>query len=584
MQRTESVVERMLRDLLAQLPNAQELELNLAALDRHADPTPADQTDQAEPAAAEPGGDPADQQVGSRTDVPIDVPADEAQWRVPGVHDTTAPRSDAPASATADPGAEIRALAAALDEVATQDPVSLEPVQALARARWLLQATERMKALSVQALADVETRTLFTADDSPSVHAWVRSLKVPGVDGDEVTLARRLRRVPRIAEEIAAGRMSTRTGSSLSSAVSKARPFLDRPDGRIDGQDGEPALYGVLVDGVCQLIAEQIGRAADAAQRLTALRTELEQLDDPTRTQLSRWEAALVVLARESDPALLPSAIALLVDALLPAEHDKRARRADDARALHLRRNSLGSGWHVKGDLDDETGELLATVIDAAEVTDPAGPDDTRARADGQAALDDPTLPLQDWPVDQPAPRSKAARRHDALKRGLQALLDSGALGMRGKLAPHIAVTTSLDVVHGVPGSLPARTDHGARLSREQIRRLLCRSTFTRLVLDATNRVIQVSHTQRTSTALERLILKVQGGATCSSSGCARGPATGHRLIPHHGDLFSTTGTTELDDTVMLCEIDHDHELHTNGRAIRLKDGRILGPNGWIRR
>ena len=46
-------------------------------------------------------------------------------------------------------------------------------MQALARARWLLQATERMKALSVQALADVETRTLFTADGSPSVHGRV---------------------------------------------------------------------------------------------------------------------------------------------------------------------------------------------------------------------------------------------------------------------------------------------------------------------------------------------------------------------------------------------------------------------------
>ena len=110
------------------------------------------------------------------------------------------------------------------------------------------------------------------------------------------------------------------------------------------------------------------------------------------------------------------------------------------------------------------------------------------------------------------------------------------------------------------------------------------RSTFTRLVLDARKRVVEVSHTQRTSTALERLILTTQCGGTCQRRGCGNGPATGHRLKPHHGNLFSTTGTTELDDTVMLCEIDHDHELHGKRRTIELKDGRILGPHGWVRR
>jgi len=103
-------------------------------------------------------------------------------------------------------------------------------------------------------------------------------------------------------------------------------------------------------------------------------------------------------------------------------------------------------------------------------------------------------------------------------------------------------------------------------------------------VLDSASRVVEASHTQRTSTALERLILKVQGGVVCSGAGCARGPATGHRLIPHHASLFSRTGTTELADTVLFCEIDHDHHLHDQRRTLRLKDGRVLGPDGWVRR
>ena len=486
-------------------------------------------------------------------------------------------------SQSTDPGADIAALVAALDAVAGQDPGSLPGPTALARCRSLLQVRERVRALSLEALADVETRKLHEVDDVPSVSAWVNGLGVPGVDAREVTLAKRLGRVPQVREELQAGRMSSRAAAALTAAVARARPFLDRPDGLIDGSDGEQALEGTLVRGVCSLIAEQIGGAGDAATRLAALREELAALNDPARSQLSRWEAALVVFARDCDPALLSSGIGLLVDALLPNEHDKRARQAEDDRGLDLHRNPLGSGWRVKGDLDDLTGEMLATVLDAAAATDPAAPEDTRRHADGRQALGDDTLPPHQWPVEQPAPRSKRQQRHDAFKRGLQALLDHGVLGVRGKALPHVAVTVPLDFLEAVPGSLPARTDHVVRLSREQVRALLCRSTFTRLVLNARHRVVEASHTQRTSTALERLILKVQGGPVCSGRACPCGPGTGHRLIPHHGSLFSRTGTTELSDVVLLCERDHDHELHAKGRHLTLKDGRVLGPEGWLR-
>lgn len=616
----ESVVERLFRDLLADLPvgltGLPVIEMGSTVHERVPAPVgpvewppPADPRDEAlaaqwraweqscrsDGAAAvdapdEVPGEAREQVPDAATDgvAPMTVATDDrsgaAAWRPLGVDDAPAAGPAARVSATADPGVEVTVLSVALDAVAAQDPSLLPEGQALARARWLLQATERMRALSAEALADVETRRLHTADDAPSVTAWVGGLAVPGVDSREVTLARRLGRVPRVREELKAGRMSSRTAAVLGAAVSRARPFLDRPDGLIDGLDGEQVLTGVLVDGVCSLLAEQLGGAADADQRLSLLREELTALHDTAGAQLARWEAALVVFARECDPALLSSGVGLLVDALLPDEHDKRAQQAQDVRGLDLHRHSIGSGWSVRGALDDETGELLATVLHAAAGTDPAGPQDTARHADGRQALDDDTLPPALWPADQPAPRSKRQQRHDAFKRGLQALLDSGALGERGKAAPHVAVTVDLDFVQGVPGSLPARTEHGARLSRQQVRQLLCRSTFTRLLLDARRRVVQVSHTQRTSTALERLILKVQGGAVCCGAGCARGPATGHRLIPHHASLFSSTGRTELADTVLLCELDHDHHLHHHGRTITLKDGRVLGPHGWLRR
>jgi hypothetical protein len=40
-------------------------------------------------------------------------------------------------------------------------------------------------------------------------------------------------------------------------------------------------------------------------------------------------------------------------------------------------------------------------------------------------------------------------------------------------------------------------------------------------------------------------------------------------------------GTTSLDDTVLFCEQTH-HDLHS-GKTILLKDGRRLGPDGWVR-
>ncbi len=500
-------------------------------------------------------------------------------WATPGVSPSAAGRRP-----TAVPDDATVALQDALQAVAAVSPSGLPPEQALARTKALQVIQQQVAILTLEALSDVDRRQLFTLDDQPSTAAWVKAQPVPGVGRGDVTLARRLRAVPKVAEELRAGRMSTTTGTRLSAFLAKARPHLDRADGLIDGLDAEQVLYGVAVDGICELIAEQIGGATAAEHDLAELRETLEDIVGAGGGQAERLEAALVVFAHRCDTALLPSGLALLLDALLPAQHQKRADRAEDERGFSLAHKGLGSGWHCKGDLDDETGEMLATVLAAAAGTDDDSPADTTAWREGRAAVGDDTLTPQDWPVEQPRPRTRAQQRHDALKAALRSLLGSGALGTRGKVAPHVGVSVGLDFVHGVPGSLPARTAHGARLTRAQIRELLCRSTFTRLVLDATRRVVEVSHTQRTSTALERLLLGVQCGGVCQRKGCGDGPATGHRLIPHHGELFSNTGRTSLADTVMFCEIDHDHELHGKGRTLELKDGRVLGPHGWVRR
>jgi hypothetical protein len=479
------------------------------------------------------------------------------------------------------PQDDLEALVAAIDALAARTPAELPAAFALERTRVLMEQSERLRTLALHAISDVDTRELYVLEGAPTTGAWVRQQGGSGLDRRELALARQLRSVPLVETELLSGRLCGPAAAQVSTAVAKARPFLDRPDGHIDGQPALPALYGVLVDGICQLLAEQTGGApADDPEQQT-LRAELETIVDRDASERARLEAALVLFAQRCEPGLLHAGLGLLLDALLPAEHDKRARHADENVRLDLHRNPGGSGWFVNGELDDECGEMLDTVMRAEQAVDPDNPADTDAyrAAAGEPDLDG--LDPEHWPTALARPRTRGAQRHAALKSALRRLLDTGALGTRDKAFPHVAVTASLDFIQGVPGSLPGRAVSGARWSREQLRRLLCQGAFTRMVLGASRRVVQVSHTGRTLTALERQILHLEWGGVCGVAGCTRGPASGHPLVPHHVELFSHTGLTSLADTVPLCEQDH-HYLHDDRRLIKLKDGRWIGPDGSV--
>ena len=111
------------------------------------------------------------------------------------------------------------------------------------------------------------------------------------------------------------------------------------------------------------------------------------------------------------------------------------------------------------------------------------------------------------------------------------------------------------------------------------MQRLACDSRITRLVLSAGRKVIETSHTERTLKPHERKALLVQWGGRCAGAGCPSPPGT--PLVPHHGNPWHLTGTTSYLDSVPLCDSTH-HDLHTGGRTIRLRDGRLLGPHGWV--
>jgi hypothetical protein len=371
---------------------------------------------------------------------------------------------------------------------------------------------------------------------------------------------------------------------------------------------------------------------------LTGLHAALAEIAGRPVGQLARFEAGLLVLAGQLEPQLLPSGIGRLLDQLLPHELERRATDRHDERGFGMRRNSDGSGWTItRGDLDLECGELLWTVLQAAMTADPDNPTDTagwaaardqgwqptddhpdsiwiprrdsdrdvRADRNGtpQAAAESPAAGQddeagendeagqddeagqsdeagQDEVVDEgrPGPRSRAQRQHDALRNALRLLLDSAALGTRDKATPHLAVTTTLTNLAGQPGSPPATSAAGTTLPRSLVQSWSCNASITRFVLSLGRKVIAASHTGRTLTRLERRAKHLETGHRCQGAGCPSPPGT--PLVPHHPHAYALSGTTSLTDTAMLCHGEHTR-LH-QGHTIRLRDGRLLGPNGWI--
>jgi hypothetical protein len=355
----------------------------------------------------------------------------------------------------------VAALLDAVEAVLVQVPAELPGPQALADTAALLKAVERLRGAVLPRLADVETRRLHTLDGAGSAASWVAQQQT-SLDRGEVALARRLSTLPQLADAVQSGLLSVEGAQRVGTALARIRRHVDRPDGLIDGLDGEAVVRAAVVDGVADIVLTALGGLEDADPRLPELHASLTGIADAPLAQYARLEAGFVLLATRLEPQLLPSALKRLTDALLPSQLERRAHDAHAERGFTIRLNSDGSGWHVsEGELDLETGELLSVVLQAEAAVDPDNPADTaafvQARDGGWTGADG--VDVLDRPHD---PRSLRQRRHDALRNALRRYLDSGIAGSRDRFAPHLAVTVSTDTLDGRPGALPAVTGSGA--------------------------------------------------------------------------------------------------------------------------
>jgi len=478
-------------------------------------------------------------------------------------------------------GVLVRAVAA----VRAQVPAELPGPQALVEASVLLAQVEQLRVVLLDRLADVDLRGLSVLAGAGSVSSWLAGQHT-SIERGEVALARQLSRTPLVGRALRQGTVTITTARKLAAAMATARRHLDRPDGLIDGADGQAVITSVIVDGVRQLVCQAHAGLDEHDPRLHALIASLGQIAARPDTQAARLEAALLVLAGHLEPHALTPAFGWLLDAVLPQQLEQRSADGHDRRGFALVRNNDGTGWRITdGNLDDECGELLHTVLNAELTVDPDNPADTAdyAALRGQGWNDGDPLPA-DTPDDgqalsgcQDGPRSMRQRRHDALRNGLRRLLDTGATGQRDKVAPHLAVTVDLTTLDGEPGALPARGACGTSLPLSLVRRWSCDSALTRYIMSLGRKALDSSHTARTLTGHERRTKHLEAGGTCQGAGCTRGP--GSRLIPHHATPWADTHRTSLTDTVLFCEQTHQ-QLH-HGTTIRLKDGRWLNQDGW---
>ena len=470
--------------------------------------------------------------------------------------------------------APVSALVDAVACLSSADPAELSEAMALEDLRALMAARERLDVHLLARLKDMQQRKLHELDAYPTTAQWLES-QGTSLDRGTAAMARKSERYPLVAQAMSSGRLSVVLARQVGLAVEKVRGFVDQPDGLIDGQPAAETLRRVIVDGVRQLVTEAWGGVADDDRRLVDLRSELLEIFARPESEIARLEAAFVSLAQRVERRSVRPMLGRLIDALLPVRLEEAAEAASRDRGGVLAKHPDRPGGRLELELDAEAFELAHAMFAAAMATDPENVADTAMAAARRAAGEDAYAP-----GPGARPRTMLHRRHDAFTTVLRDWLGSGIAGKRGKVVPHISVVCPLDTLASAPGALPAVGGSGATLPLSLVQRLMCDSAVTRFVLSIGNRVIEMSHTVRTLKTHERKAKDVEVGGRCQAAHC-RSPQ-GTRLIPHHPEAYVKSGTTSFYDTVMLCEGGCHDDVHVGGHVLRLRDGRLLGPDGWV--
>jgi hypothetical protein len=536
-------------------------------------------------------------------------PVEEDFWAVPGV--TGLDTAPGPVQPTV--GQLVQRFVALGEQIAAVDASSLEPGQALGEAAALTGVQHTIRAAQLSRAQDIGERQLYQHLGYRGVGAWQRDT-APDTPRSERTLSRRLGALPHLRAALHEQQVSFGAANQVGKAIADLNVHLDRPDGLIDDLPGDQVLAEVCA-GALDLIGEHhMGLSSDKPEQaalLARLDARLGQIALSPTSQLDRVEQLLVLLATELPADKLSGVVEHVRLQLLPSVLEMQERDAQHSRDVTLKPNRDGT-WDLKATLTPEVGEQLFTALASEARRDPANRQDTHARdtareaaadaaqaaaeaaANGesfdevQSGLLHETNPWEDRPLgsdptDEPLrPRSRGQRLHDALGRLLTRYLSEGMGGVSSKIPVQTSTVVNERTLRGAPGAPPARGGSGRPLARSLIQRWLCDARLTPILMSDGWIPLAVQHSQRTTTAVENKALRVQFGNRCPGIGCCTGqPDPLTPLVPHHVDLFSTTGITSIRTTLPCCEVLH-RDIHLGGRIIRLRNGSFISEDGFL--
>jgi Domain of unknown function (DUF222) len=194
----------------------------------------------------------------------------------------------------------------------------------------------------------------------------------------------------------------------------------------------------------------------------------------------------------------------------------------DEQRGVSLS-TTVGGMARLDGWLTPLAGEALGSALNA--LMPPPQPNDTRT------------------------PRQ---RRHDALEDLTRSYLDSGSTPTVGGEKPHLNLLCDLAALQGIAGGTH-ETETGQVLTVEQIRKLACDSSVSRIVFGPDSEIIDVGRRTRIIPAALRRALIARDGH-CTWRGCE----TDSRWCDaHHIRHWADGGETCLSNLRLLCRYHH---------------------------
>ncbi len=279
-----------------------------------------------------------------------------------------------------------------------------------------------------------------------------------------------------------------------------------------------PALRDALAEGRVTL------------PQVMATACELRAVDsDVVAAQLAEQ---LVVGLPEQTPRKARSAAERLIRQAVPEVVEEAEARQGVSHLEWLPSRAQGR-WSLYADLNASEHEIVLRALDAYSGF--TGPDDTRSleerRADGLVEM--AVLSL--------------GRR------------EPGGPPARASIEVVVPVTTLLG------GTAPGELRDGSLVKPETVRRFLCDSTVTRLLVEpASGRLLDVGRASRTvPEALRRLVLARD--RECQFPCCHR---RGDRCDVHHIVPWSEGGSTDAANLQLLCSR-HHHAVHEAGWSLR---------------